>query len=109
MLTTAVLINGGAAILAVIFNVFPKAKGSWDSLSTVFKRLIMAGLIAVWAGVIYAMACAGLLASLNWSLTCDENGLNVLIQLYLAAVGTNTLTYQITSKAKSRERGDKKR
>ena len=97
-MTTGVLLGIASALLAVIFEYVPKAGGWWENLNKTLKRLVMAGFLLIAAGFVYAMACLNLLAAFNWNLTCDEAGLTQLIQLWVAAVGMNTLTYAVIPK-----------
>ena len=98
-MTVEVLLAGGSALLSLAFSFIPKA-GSWfDGLSTLFKRLIMALFVAIWTGIVYGMACAGLLDALNWSVTCDAAGASKLIGLFFAAVGINQAAFWLTPKA----------
>jgi len=97
-MTTEVLIAIAGALLAVIFEYVPKAGSWWESLDKVLKRLVMAGMLLLAAGIVYGAACLGILAAFNWNLTCDQAGLSQLIQLWVAAVGVNTLTYTVIPK-----------
>ena len=57
------------------------------------KALVMLGLLAVAAGLLYGAAC--------WTpfdaagVTCDEPGVWLVVRLFLAAMVANQATYQI--------------
>jgi len=56
-----VLLAGGAALLSLVFNLFPSSESWFANLPTLGKRGIMALLVLGWTLFIYGMACAGTL------------------------------------------------
>jgi hypothetical protein len=57
----------------------------------------MFGLVAVSAAILYGMSCLGWLDALNWSLACDENGIQQLLSLVFAVL-VNQGTYKLIEK-----------
>ena len=91
-MTTVVLLDLAAALWAIIFRYVP---AEWFAkLGKAGKRAIMGGLVVLSGALIYGAACTGVLAAFNWNLTCDEFGLNQIIQLVLAAL-VNQGTYHL--------------
>lgn len=83
-------------VLSLLFSYVPGLNTWFAGLESVYKRLIMLGLLLLTAGVVYGLACAGWAASLGIQLTCDQAGLMQLVQAFMLAMIANQAAYQIT-------------
>ena len=96
-MTTTVLLNFAAALLSFAFRYIPSADGWWANQTKIVKRLIMALLVVASGGLIYGMSCLGWTQAFNWSLACNEDGLQQIINLVFAAL-VNQGTYKLIEK-----------
>lgn len=79
------------AVLSLLFSYIPGLNVWFGGLESTYKRLIMLGLLAAVAGVVYGMACAGWGESFGIALTCDQAGLVELLKAFgLAAIANQT-------------------
>lgn len=83
------------AIISILIDLIPKLNEWYAALSPTAKRGIMAVLMLLVGAAIYALSCAGILGSIapNLQLTCDMEGLFLLVRAFLVAMGANQLTY----------------
>lgn len=95
-MTAEVLFLGGNALISLLFSFIPSAESWFGQAPAILKRLILMVAVAVYSLFIFLLACAGLLSTLNWNLTCDEAGAMKLVGLFLAAVGTSNFVYTFT-------------
>jgi hypothetical protein len=87
-------------VLSLMFSYVPGVREKWDALEGTVKRLVMAGLLALTALVIYGLACSGIaeLAGLVGGITCDASGVVALVRVFVTALVVNQATYQISPK-----------
>jgi hypothetical protein len=97
-MTTTVLAGVAGALLSLLFEYVPGIAGWFEKQTSITKRIVMSVALIVAAAVVYAMACAGLLGALNWSLTCDEAGLTQLLGVLFAALATNQTFHALVKK-----------
>lgn len=97
-MNTTVLAGIAGTILALFFEWFPGVAGWFDKQTPIIKRVVMSASLIASAGVVYGLACAGLLADLNWNLTCDEAGLTKLLGILFAALATNQTFHALIKK-----------
>jgi hypothetical protein len=90
-------LSASAAVLwAVIFAYLPRLNTSFAKLDETAKRLIMLAVLLVTASGAYGLACLGVLKDLfGATLTCDQQGLLVVIKAFILAVIANQGTYMI--------------
>jgi uncharacterized protein YacL len=97
-LTSSLLVMIAAAILSVLFSYVPGLNTWFATMDGTFKRLAMLLLLAITAGVIYGLGCAGVLSS---GITCDQPGLTKLVYMFVLAVVANQSTFTITPPTKA--------
>lgn len=87
-------------VLSLLFSYVPGLNTWFAALSSLYKRLIMLGLLFLSALGLFSLACWGLLADLSgMQLTCDRPGLLGLAQVFVMAVIANQSAYAITPPA----------
>lgn len=99
MVTTDVLSGIAGSLLSLILEWFPVVKDWYADKSPAIKRLIMILFLALAAVVLFALACAGILGALNWTLTCDAEGAWSLFRLFGVAATTNQVTHLLAKKS----------
>lgn len=82
-------------IISLAFSYIPQLQNWYDKLASNIKRLIMLGLMAVIAGSMYGLACAGIVEFAG-ELTCDRPGLVELIWAFFYAAIANQTTYALS-------------
>lgn len=82
-----------AAIISLAFSYIPGLSEKFAALAGEYKRLIMAGLMVVVAGAVYAGSCLNLLSI---GVACDKPGVLQLISIVLAALIANQGVYAIS-------------
>lgn len=92
-LTSDLLIMLAASILSLLFSYVPGLNTWFAGMDGTFKRLAMLLLMAITAGAIYGLGCAGVLSS---GITCDQAGLTKLVYMFVLAVIANQATYTIS-------------
>ncbi len=83
--------------LSLIFSYTPGLSVKFAALEGVYKRLIMVGMLALTAGAVYGLSCAGWLDAVS----CDEAGIRGLVMAFVAAVVANQAAYMITPETKA--------
>lgn len=78
-------------VLALLFGYAPGLRPWYEALEPTRKALVMLLLLAVAAGVLYAVACWTPFAAAG--VTCDEAGIWLVVQMFLAAMVANQATY----------------
>ena len=87
------LLAGAAGIaLSLLFSYVPGLNGWFDSLESIYKRLVMGALVVLVGAGAYALACAGLYSGV----TCDQAGAIVAVKAVFAALVANQAAYSIT-------------
>jgi hypothetical protein len=85
-------IAGG--LLSLAFAYIPGVKTWFGNLAGTHKRLLMAALLLVGAGLSYALSCYWPVFAPE-GVTCDEAGIVILVQSFIAALVTNQATYSL--------------
>ena len=85
------LVMIAGVVLSLAFGYVPGLREWYAALDGVRKAQVMAGVLLVAAGGVFAAACYS-----PWQLaTCDEAGFWQLVELFIAALIANQATYQI--------------
>ena len=85
------LVMIAGVVLSLAFGYVPGLRELYAALDGVRKAQVMAGVLLVAAGGVFAAACYS-----PWQLaTCDEAGFWQLVELFIAALIANQATYQI--------------
>jgi len=85
------LVMIAGVVLSLAFGYVPGLREWYAALDGVRKAQVMAGVLLVAAGGVFAAACYS-----PWKLaTCDEAGFWQLVELFIAALIANQATYQI--------------
>ncbi len=86
------------SVLTLFFSYFPGFNARFAAKAPEVKRLIMAGLLAVVAAVVYGLGCSGFGASFGVEVACTQEGLIGLARVLLIAVIANQSLYSISPK-----------
>lgn len=86
-------------VISLILAYVPGLAPKWDALQPEVKRLVMLGLMALVAGSVFGLACAGWGGDLGIVVTCDRSGAVTLIKAFVAAIIANQAVYKILPKA----------
>ena len=78
--------------LSLMFSYIPGAKAWYGVLDGQRKALVMLALLLVASIVIYGLSCVGYATAVS----CNENGLLELGELFFAALVANQMTYNLT-------------
>ena len=97
-MTTTVLAGIAGALLSLLFEYVPGIAPWFEKLPAVGKRVVMSAALIVAAGLVYGLACAGLLGALNWNLECSEAGLTQLLGILFAALASNQTFHALVKK-----------
>lgn len=81
-------------LLSLIFSYLPGVNSWYDTRASDVKRLLMLAILAVTAGAIFGLACAGYWAGV----VCDQTGAVALVKLFIAAVIANQATFLVSPK-----------
>jgi hypothetical protein len=85
------LVMIAGVVLSLAFGYVPGLREWYAALDGVRKAQVMAGVLLVAAGGVFAAACYS-----PWQFaTCDETGFWQLVELFIAALIANQATYQI--------------
>lgn len=85
-------------VLSLAFSYIPGLSDWYGALESVYKRLLMAGLLVVVACAVFGLSCGGLVAYV----TCDKAGALGLVNALVAALVANQSTYLLSpQKARS--------
>ena len=95
-MTAEVLSAIAGIVLSLLFSYVPGLSTKFAGLSKEAKSLIMLGILAVVAGVVYGLSCTSWGAAWNISITCDQAGAQKLIGAFIAALVANQATYLIS-------------
>ena len=85
-----------AVALSLAASYLPGFSGWYANLDGSLKRLLMLGMLAAAASLIYGLACAGLAESLGLAASCDQPGALALGRLFLAALISNQAVFAIS-------------
>ena len=80
-------------VLSLLFSYIPGLSTKFASLKPEIKRLIMAGLIVVSSGIVFAAGCAGWIET---NIVCDRGGAIQLLSIVISALIANQSTYAIS-------------
>jgi len=86
-------------VLSMLFSYVPGLNTWFAALESIYKRLIMLGLLLLTAGAVYGIACLGWGGDLGVALTCDKQGLVELVRAFVLAMIANQAAYQISPEA----------
>lgn len=89
------------AMLSFVFSYVPGVSPWFAGLRSEYKRLLMAGLLLLSAAVVMALSCSSWGAGWGIELTCDQPGLQVLIQAFVWALISNQATYLISPETRA--------
>lgn len=87
-------IAGG--LLSLGFSYIPGLNVWFAGLESIYKRLIMAGLLLLVSAAVFGLGCTSWAAGWGIEATCDQPGLQVMIGAFIAALVANQATYQIS-------------
>jgi hypothetical protein len=91
-LDAAKLASIAGIVLSLLFSYIPGLNAKFAALESMYKRLIMAGLLLLTAAAIFGLSCAG-----YWpQVTCDRGGVLKLIEVFIAALIANQAAYAIS-------------
>jgi hypothetical protein len=93
VLSPELLASVAGILLSLAFSYIPGLRVKWAAVEPDKQRLIMLGLIALTAGAIFGLGCAGWL---NINLSCDQAGVQKLISMLILAMIANQSVYQIS-------------
>ena len=97
-MTTTVLLGIVGALLSLLMEYVPGFDKWYAPKPSGAKRLIMIGLLAIATGLVFILACSGVLGALNWQVACTEQGAWLLVQLAFAAATGNQITHMLIKK-----------
>jgi hypothetical protein len=81
-------------LLSLVFAYVPGVSPWYKALASDIKRLVMLAVLAITAGAIFGLACAG-----YWSgIVCDQSGAVELVKLFIAALIANQATFLVSPK-----------
>ena len=80
-------------ILSAFFDYFPGVRGWFAGLAGDRKRLIMLAGLAIVAGAVYGLNCAGWIVAAG--LTCDSGGAVTIVNAFVAALLANQTAYLV--------------
>ena len=96
-----VLIATAAVLISIAFNWLPKLKDWYTVQDDNAQRLIMLGVLALSAGVVFGASCTGFqIPGIVYSGTCDTEGAKALGQLFINAVAVNQVAFLVLPKPK---------
>lgn len=94
---TAELLAGLAGgLISLLMSYVPGLNTWYAALDSIKKSLLMLAALAVVAGAVYGLSCAGWAAGWGIDQTCDQAGLQRLIGAFVAALVMNQATYKIS-------------
>jgi hypothetical protein len=89
-----ILAGIAGVVLSLVFAYAPGVQGWFNALDGTYKRLINLGALALVAAAVFGLGCA------KWfsvPVTCDQTGLEGLIQAFVAAAIANQGAYLMTT------------
>jgi uncharacterized membrane protein YeaQ/YmgE (transglycosylase-associated protein family) len=81
------------SVTSLMFSYVPGLAGWYGKLEATYKKLAMAGVLAVIAIGVYGCACGGWFGV---PVTCDQAGAEVLLRSFLLALMANQSTYLLS-------------
>jgi len=90
-MTVEFLVSIVSAILAILFQYFPKLKDWYGNLADNYQRLVMLGLLFLVVGGAYGLSCA----EYGDYFTCNTEGLFAAGRLLFLAIATNQTVYKL--------------
>jgi len=94
---TAEMISGiASSILYIIMSYVPKADGTWESLTSNQRKLIILVLTLCVAIGAVLLACTGLASEFGLTITCDKSGVVAVIKSFFVALIANQAIYRIS-------------
>ena len=85
--------------LSLLFAYVPGLNEWFAKKSGTIKRLIMLGLLALTAVAVYGLSCAGWVFG-GIGVTCDQAGIQKLIEVFVLAAIANQTTFSIAPPTK---------
>jgi hypothetical protein len=95
-MSTEELTAGAGIILSLVFSYVPQAKAWFDKQNSEMKRILMLAIVAMFATLVYSLACANLAADFGLSVTCDKASLIGLLRAVGIAAIANQTTYSLS-------------
>ncbi len=92
-MSAELLSSVAGVLLSLIFSYTPGLNAKYDALATTQKRLVMLGALVVVSGGAFGLSCA------NWfnlPITCDQAGIEQLVNAFILALMANQATYLVT-------------
>ena len=83
-------------IISLIFSYVPGAKDYFETIDSNKRRLVMLAILAVATAGIFGATCAGY----STGATCDNDGAQSLVRIFISAMIANQATFLVTPKAK---------
>jgi hypothetical protein len=90
-MTVEFLVSIVSAILAILFQYFPKLKDWYGNMADNYQRLVMLGMLVLVVGGAYGLSCA----HYGDYFTCDTEGLFAAGRLLFLAIATNQTVYKL--------------
>lgn len=88
-------------ILSLAFSYIPGLNTKFAAQAEEYKKLYMLGLLALVAGIIFALSCTKYGAMLGIPITCDDAGMIAILRILFAAAVANQTTFKLTPQVKA--------
>lgn len=94
MSDTNIVASAAAVLISVVLNWFPKLKEKFGALEDWLQSLVVLGIMAVAALLVFGAKCAQLeLPFVNWGGTCDASSAKELFGLWVTAVVSGAVAF----------------
>lgn len=87
-------------LLSLVFSYVPGLNEKYAAFAKETKQLIMAGLLALIALVIFGLSCTTWAAAWGINVTCNQAGAQELVTVFVAALVANQGLYMISPAVK---------
>lgn len=104
-MTAELLSSIAGIVLSLLFSYVPGLNVKFGLLDPDHKRLIMAGLLILVAGVTFGLSCYGLWPTVE----CSQAGVLGLVEILIAALIGNQATFLLSPQAPAVEQAKKER
>lgn len=89
---TDILASVSGVLLSLAFSYIPGLHEKFNALETIYKRLVIMGLLLIVAAGLFGMSCAGIVEFAAGAV-CDRAGLVELLRALFLAFVANQATY----------------